>query len=1327
MQIDIKKMLKTVFKVKTLIIIILIVLLGVIFISGFSYIITLNDAVNANNGNTISSNNTQNNMPAQIENQITSLITSANIVYKGNGDYKLDIDLDEKINELYNQFIKTREGSRTLSYLKGTETQKKEYLKNMIRAELITQYPDFRSKEKFGTEVDSNEIQGTIQIKRIVSDTIKKVSKIEKSTNTSLDLNGIVCWGDNLTYGNPGDETNNYPTKLSEKLGKNAYNLGFYGDTAEQILLRAGVDGYVFETTEESFEIEENIGSTVTFTAQIKVDGEAIENYFSTYDGSTEDKKIKCTIGGVEGTIIYQDEKYVFTRTSQGEKTTIEKETEIKIETQKGYTECLPIIWIGNNNNSYARDPMKLVDLYKDFLASIENPDDYIIIVPIYYEGDKEYTDEEYEKIKNKLLETFNNKCLDLKTEGWSTDSGYDSLAEIIKNKISTLGFEIADTNEENPNAGQVEFDGTISVGDEITLEYIPLGNKLEPSPGTLMWLVQNENTDLNNAALQYFSIDGFGNIIVANWTRTTTKIDSNEEGVENIPEPGKIEYSLSTVKINYKTLISEYTMPFDYLWAFLVMGEDTEFVQNLTDLALDSEIEITLYDELTILENDEKETHQEQNKTYIEEYTTDIYNDGNRSFYWRKYYTDTTTEDKHKYTNIVTETNKVKYRLTKADVWCVKYEVTGVNQVYYNGKDNINADLSNPTYTIIQKDVSIESSRGTKIPAKIFLPDGVTDSIPLVIMCHGFTGKKEGDDNHFVELGSILAQNGIGAITIDFPGCGESTEPSTSYTLNNMLDYIDSAINYMKANYSINNGQIGIVGHSMGGRVASEYLDKVQAAALWAPANGDGLSGLKFLGDNYEELAQTAQSNGSVETGNWNFTVSGELFSQMSSSHPLEKIQSFAGKLLIVYGDSDDVIDSEVISQVESIAPQGTFKKYGNGSNHNLTSGDAGSNIVQDTANLFCNAFLGHDASSSNVKNGDYQQTISILPDQEWQQIGAEGPINSRSTIYKTITVHGQGATSIPIGTKDVSVFKMYYRRLINQQTITTVVTSGYTYTEGIVRTEEKTDKTVTQNEITTKEFNEPNFVKYYLYSQNAKNKISSAYGWLFEILEKNRTTVGMVDITKYMIYKATSKDLGITSFDFGAYNDSDFKDAIEYDSTNPGANSEVSGGTGDTNLEVSQGNGYWGIFTNSFGASYKLYYQNYYPTGVKGDEWGTGSSGLCLATAYAIANSGYGDTRTPNNYWGSNGAVGKYKKISSSEVAKNLSQGIPVILFGSYGGKYYDNPTHALVLLDISSDGSQVYMVNPYHGNNENKNAGLKTLAEMTSYNVSFRAIER
>ena len=625
--------------------------------------------------------------------------------------------------------------------------------------------------------------------------------------------------------------------------------------------------------------------------------GEDSGTYFRSYDGSTEDKKIKCTIDGIEGTLIFQNEKYIFTRTSQGEKATIEKGTEIKIETQQGYAECLPIIWIGNNNNSYASDPMKLVDLYKDFLTSIEDPDDYIIIIPIYYEGNKEYTEEEYEKIKTKMQETFNDKCLDLKAEGWTIDSGYDNLAEIIKDRISTLGFEVTSISEENPNVGQVEFDGTINVGDEITLEYIPLGNKLEPSPGTLMWLIQNEDTDLKNAALQFFSIDGFGNLIVANWVRTTTIVNSNEDGIENIPDPGRIEYTLSTVKINYKTLISEYTMPFDYLWAFLVMGEDTEFVNNLTQLTLNSEINITLYDELTIVENDVRESHTEETKTRVEEDITEEYDDEDRgtNHFIRGTETDHKIEDKYNNSNIVTETNKVRYRLTKADVWCLKYEVTGVTQVNYNGAD------------------------------------GVDTSLP-------------------------------------------------------------------------------------------------------------------------------------------------------------------------------------------------------------------------------------------NIQKENFQKTTTTIPDEDWKEIGTDGPTTSSEPITHTITNYDEGKQTITIGTKYVSTVKTYYKKLTNQQTITTIITSGYNYTEGVINTEEKTEKTATQEEIDTRTFNEPNFVKYYLYSQKAIYKINSVYSWLFEILEKNRTTVGMVDITKYMIYKATERDFGITSFDFSIYNDEDFKDAIDYNPSMSGENNN--GNNGDDEL---------------------------------------------------------------------------------------------------------------------------------------------------------------
>lgn len=58
----------------------------------------------------------------------------------------------------------------------------------------------------------------------------------------------------------------------------------------------------------------------------------------------------------------------------------------------------------------------------------------------------------------------------------------------------------------------------------------------------------------------------------------------------------------------------------------------------------------------------------------------------------------------------------------------------------------------------------------------------------------------------------------------------------------------ISSAINYMKSNYNIADGEIGITGHSMGGRLAAINSNKAKALALWAPANGEGSNACDFL-----------------------------------------------------------------------------------------------------------------------------------------------------------------------------------------------------------------------------------------------------------------------------------------------------------------------------------------------------------------------------------------------------------------------------------------------------------------------------------------------
>lgn len=1328
---------------------IFIIIVLLIFLASSSYVLKLIDSSNSNHSSGLGGLNfggNNNNMNARVENEISSQVSVGNIVSKGNGDYKFNINLDDKVNELYEEFSKSEEGRRKLNYITGTEEEKKELLKDMIRAELITQYPDLRTVSNMNNKVDSDEVQGVIRFKRVLSEpTIRKVASIKKSEDTSIELNGgIVCWGDEFTLGDAEDSSNNYPALLAEKLQKNVYNLGFEGVTSQEIALLAGVDKYTLVTTnEEDVTIGKELGSEVTISVSLKKDDNIMtQTPFKTFDGSDEKKKLECTINGVDGELTYKEDSgtYVFKRKTEGEEIKISKDSIISLKTQSGYKSAFPIIWIGNGNSYINYKNTGLVkNIVEDCWSLINmatDPDNYIVIIPTHYRDSngelKKYESNEYDAIKKVFMEEagFNtNQVLDLRDK-INDGSEYSVIVDEIEKCMEKNNIKTKISGEYNQNISNSEIiklsnEYLPSDGTAITLEYIPLGNALEPAPGTLMWLINNDDVEIQKAALQYFSIDASGNLIVANWSKVTTTIenftdaDGNRDGYvyDNGYPTTDVQYTIVPSKVNYKDSTSQYTMPFDYLWTWMVMGDDTEFVRKLTDLTLNSSIEATLYDELTAVENDVVDeltngyrTHYKEVSDGYQYYTQEIA----REIEIKTRHLGTSTrewdsvryEDKKNHTNIVTETNKIRYRLTYADVWNLTYKVDGVERLEYKGeegKDSVSFDDSTTTTVGVKKqDIEIPGNR-TNIKATIFIPEGTQSNMPLVLMCHGFTGTRNGDgDNggHFNELGNKLAQNGVAAVTITFSGCQDSNEDMTKYTLENMKSDMTSAINYMKSNYSIDSGKIGLVGHSMGGRVVSDYLsnNSVSTAAIWAPADGDGLSGLEFLGD-YSSYYETAKQNGTVTTGgNFNVTLSKKFFDQMNNSYPTQNIKQFRGKLLAIF-DSDDrdgngLISSNTVNAVKSAVSSqgGTYKELQ--SNHNFSTGE-GEQIEDITLEFLGNAFgisISNESSNNNIEINDlYQKTVNDVTPYPvtWIESGAKrGPTVSNNNTANGYTV--------------VSHEEQDYT-LVKDHVITTIIIkSGYKYSSGTTSVKEKTDKNYTAQEMKSGNFSDPNFVKYYIYCTGVRNNISSMSSWLFEALENNSRTEGLVDITKYMLYKATNNDYGVTSMDFSAYNEQDFKD-VEDIIINDGGNSfnggDGTGTGGDGSLSGDSGSHYWGVYKRG-DKEYKCYYQNSYS--------GSMHNAGCVATAAAICHSGYGSTKTPMDFWNGSGATGcgiKQISRSKSEIISYLNQNAPIVIYNSFpGGEFYGSSGgHAIVLVDVNSNG-EVYVINPWHGSKWN-----------------------
>lgn len=218
------------------------------------------------------------------------------------------------------------------------------------------------------------------------------------------------------------------------------------------------------------------------------------------------------------------------------------------------------------------------------------------------------------------------------------------------------------------------------------------------------------------------------------------------------------------------------------------------------------------------------------------------------------------------------------------------------------------------------EENLDIVSTRDTNIKTSLVVPTEENENgYPLVMLLHGFMGSRE-ESGSFNEVAYGLAKQGIASVRFDFPGCNESDEDFLNYTMSNMDDDVHSVLDYVTENISIDENKIGVLGYSMGGRVAIQSLETidVNTLVLWAPVASDGLGSIIFLGTEEElDLAiHSAVDNVSTVTA-WGdtFDVSTDLLTQVRDEKPTELLNQYNGNVLFIRGSMDDIV-FEPISQ---------------------------------------------------------------------------------------------------------------------------------------------------------------------------------------------------------------------------------------------------------------------------------------------------------------------------------------------------------------------------------------------------------------------------
>ena len=235
--------------------------------------------------------------------------------------------------------------------------------------------------------------------------------------------------------------------------------------------------------------------------------------------------------------------------------------------------------------------------------------------------------------------------------------------------------------------------------------------------------------------------------------------------------------------------------------------------------------------------------------------------------------------------------------------------------------------DALTPGY--VEQTVTYQSGERT-VPAVVTLPSG-EGPFPAVVMNHGHGGSKD-ENVGFVGVARALAQAGFATIRMDFPGCGDSEASFQDNTMTNMIADSNAGLAYLLDNYPIDADRLGILGYSMGGRIASEIVgaenNPYKAVVLLSAAAVDAETlAPSIFGDleTYNELKATAEKDGfATFTTIYGQTqeLSKAWFADMEAGKPLESLTKFTGPVLVLHGDQDVVVTDEMNKAIVSAYP---------------------------------------------------------------------------------------------------------------------------------------------------------------------------------------------------------------------------------------------------------------------------------------------------------------------------------------------------------------------------------------------------------------------
>jgi len=215
-------------------------------------------------------------------------------------------------------------------------------------------------------------------------------------------------------------------------------------------------------------------------------------------------------------------------------------------------------------------------------------------------------------------------------------------------------------------------------------------------------------------------------------------------------------------------------------------------------------------------------------------------------------------------------------------------------------------------TLSLQARDYQVRGPQGG-LATKITLPEGFnieTDHCPMVIIMHGIFSSK--GQNPVPAIAKGLAKAGIASICFDFDGHGKSEGRLQDMTVEKEIGDAMAVLEYVKSLPYV--AQIGFLGHSQGGVIASMTAGRLAAEGVDIPAGLVLLapgSVIKYACQNGVFFDSTFDPADPPEyISCWGIKRLGREYLLSTQTLPIyETAAAYQGPVLIMHGDKDHIV----------------------------------------------------------------------------------------------------------------------------------------------------------------------------------------------------------------------------------------------------------------------------------------------------------------------------------------------------------------------------------------------------------------------------------